>query len=93
MDTFVLELSDPQATLENVGGKGLSLAKMLRAGLPVPGGFHLTTAAYWRFVSENGLQPRILAALAGADASDPATLEPVSQAIGQLLMKGVFLLK
>ena len=29
-----------------VGGKAASLGEMLRAGLPVPGGFVVTTAAY-----------------------------------------------
>jgi rifampicin phosphotransferase len=88
MSTFVLTFSDPNATLENVGGKGMSLAKLTRAGLPVPGGFHITTEAYRRFVSENGIQPRILEALKGVDALDPATLEPVSQAIGRLFAEG-----
>lgn len=68
MSTFVLPLSDPSATLETVGGKGLSLAKMARAGLPVPGGFHLTTAAYCHFVASNGIQAKILAALQAADS-------------------------
>ena len=34
MNAFVLTLADPDATLENAGGKGMSLAKMLLAGLP-----------------------------------------------------------
>ena len=66
MPPFILPLSDPEATLENVGGKGMSLAKLTRAGLPVPGGFHITTEAYRRFVSENAIQPRILQALKAA---------------------------
>jgi pyruvate,water dikinase len=33
---------------ESVGGKGLSLGRMARAGLPVPPGFCITTAAYRR---------------------------------------------
>ena len=55
---YILPLADPRATLETVGGKGASLARLAAAGLPVPGGFHITTAAYRRFVAENGLQPR-----------------------------------
>ena len=43
MSTFTLSLSDPNATLEIVGGKGMSLAKMINAGFPVPDGFHVTT--------------------------------------------------
>jgi rifampicin phosphotransferase len=48
--TLVLPLDDPAADLATVGGKGASLARLIRAGLPVPGGFHITTAAYRAFV-------------------------------------------
>jgi pyruvate,water dikinase len=89
MPPFILNLSDPAATLETVGGKGMSLAKLSRAGLPVPGGFHITTEAYRRFVSENALQSRILQALHDINASDPDTFEPVSQQIGELFVKGL----
>ncbi len=84
MSLFILQLSDPLATLENVGGKGMSLSKLSRAGLPVPGGFHITTEAYRRFVSENDLQSSIFAALDGTDATKPASLEAASQRIGEL---------
>ena len=33
---YILSMKHQQATLENVGGKGMSLSKMLAAGLPVP---------------------------------------------------------
>jgi rifampicin phosphotransferase len=56
--TFILPLSDASAQLSEVGGKGASLARMAAAGLPVPPGFHITTAAYRRFVSEKRLQGR-----------------------------------
>ena len=84
MSAFILQLSDIQATLENVGGKGMSLAKLSRAGLPVPGGFHVTTEAYRCFVVENGLQSRILEALGGVDAVRPASLEAASRRIADL---------
>jgi pyruvate,water dikinase len=72
----VLKLSDSQATLETVGGKGLSLARMIQIGFPVPDGFHITTEAYRTFVRANNLQTRILAAL------NPASLDTASQTIG-----------
>ncbi|HEX6269530.1 MAG TPA: PEP/pyruvate-binding domain-containing protein [Anaerolineales bacterium] len=84
MKSFVLPLSDPQATLENVGGKGLSLAKMIDAGFPVPNGFHVTTAAYLTFIAVNDLQTKILAALEDVDTSLPTTLETVSDTIRKL---------
>jgi len=81
---YVLPLADGQATLETVGGKGASLARLVAAGLPVPDGFHVTTAAYRRFVAGNNLQPGILAALETVDIGQPATLEAASTAIGAL---------
>ena len=59
MKPYTLPLSDPQADLETVGGKGMSLAKLARAGMPVPGGFHVTTEAYREFVIANDLQTGI----------------------------------
>jgi len=81
---FVLTLSEPPATLENVGGKGASLARLARAGLPVPDGFHVTTAAYRHFVEENDLEDDLLATLQDVDLDRPATLERASQAIRDL---------
>ena len=71
---YVLPLNDPQATLAVVGGKGASLARLAQAGLPVPGGFHITTAAYDACVAANALARGFGAALASADAAQPATL-------------------
>jgi len=81
---YVLPLSDPQATLETAGGKGASLARLANAGLPVPGGFHVTTAAYRAFVAANDLQPAILAALGSLNLTDPIALEAASARIRQL---------
>jgi pyruvate,water dikinase len=81
---YIHTLSDPQATLETVGGKGASLARLSAAGLPVPAGFYVTTAAYRQFVEHNQLQERILAALAGVDVAQPATLEAASRRIGEV---------
>ena len=50
---FIVPLSDSSAGLSQVGGKGASLARLAAAGLPVPPGFHITTAAYRRFVAEH----------------------------------------
>jgi phosphoenolpyruvate synthase/pyruvate phosphate dikinase len=80
----VLPLSDEQATLQVVGGKGASLSRLVAAGLPVPNGFHLTTAAYKQFVAANNLQPHILAALEAVDLAQPSSLEAASQTIRDL---------
>ena len=67
---FVAALASPAATLEQVSGKGASLARLARAGLPVPPGFHVTTAAYRQFVGAHRLREPILAAVAGASPKD-----------------------
>ena len=46
MSDFIMSLSDTSARLPQVGGKGASLTRLVAAGLPVPDGFHVTTAAY-----------------------------------------------
>jgi pyruvate,water dikinase len=83
MKPFILDLADARADLPAVGGKGMSLARLTREGLPVPDGFHVTTEAYRKFVDANRLQPRILAALKGADPMQPSTLEAASHAVGR----------
>jgi phosphohistidine swiveling domain-containing protein len=84
MNSYILPLSDSQADLATVGGKGASLVKLAQAGLPVPAGFHVTTAAYRDFIATNGLQPHILAALKDVDPLQPSTLETASEAISRL---------
>ncbi|RPJ27429.1 MAG: pyruvate, phosphate dikinase [Chloroflexi bacterium] len=88
MKPYTLPLSDPHATLETVGGKGLSLAKMINAGLPVPDGFHITTEAYRQFIDANNMQAKILSALHDADLSQHATLEIASATIGSFFAEG-----
>jgi phosphohistidine swiveling domain-containing protein len=83
---MVIPFDDPAVKLETVGGKGYSLARLCAAGLPVPPGFFVTTAAYERFVTENNLADGIRSALKKADAGRPATLEECSQDIQNLFL-------
>ncbi len=85
---FILNLDSPQATLDRVGGKGASLARMATAGLPVPPGFHITTDAYRRYVEENHLGDRILSAAAQAQGKDLAALDRASEQIQTLIARG-----
>jgi len=80
----VLALDDVSATLEHVGGKGSSLARLAAAGLPVPPGFHITTTAYRLFVARHGLQEQILAAVSMASPDQPATCDVAAQTIAAL---------
>ena len=86
-DKFIISLDDPQVSIEQVGGKGASLARLVGAGLPVPEGFSITTAAYREFVAHNRLQPAILKAAAKADVSQPRSLESAGQEIQQTFLE------
>jgi phosphohistidine swiveling domain-containing protein len=64
-----------------VGGKAANLGVLVRAGLPVPPGFCVTTPAYRGFVESHGLGRLISRAVEEADPADPASLEAASGAI------------
>src|SRR6266480_2740372 len=85
---LVLALDDPAATLDQVGGKGASLARLAAVDLPVPPGFHITTAAYRYFVTEYGLQEQILATVSAVTAEQPTSLEEASRKIGRMFTHG-----
>lgn len=74
----VLPLDDPAADLATVGGKGASLARLTRAGLPVPPGFHITTEAYRSFVApflDELLRTRDAALFLRHDVPEPIAAE------------------
>jgi phosphoenolpyruvate synthase/pyruvate phosphate dikinase len=57
MTAFVVALSDPLATdADCVGPKAANLAHLSQAGLPTPGGFALTAAAYRHQVRNLGIE-------------------------------------
>ena len=81
---LVMALDDPGAVPGVVGGKGASLARLVRAGFRVPPGFHVTTSAYLDFAGRGGLREQVLAALSDVDLSDAATFDAASARIGEL---------
>jgi len=71
---FVLDLGSVDGgMLGLVGGKGANLGELARAGLPVPPGFCVTTAAYRRVTQPTELAD-VCAALAETDPSDASAL-------------------
>lgn len=74
----LLPLESPLADLQIAGGKGANLAHLVRAGLPVPQGFIITTPAYRQFIATNGLEAHITALLAGAENAKADELEALS---------------
>ncbi|HEY0606724.1 MAG TPA: PEP/pyruvate-binding domain-containing protein, partial [Herpetosiphonaceae bacterium] len=83
-----LRLHDPQVAFALAGGKGANLARLARAGLPVPDGFILTTSAYSAFVAANGLEQQILDLIAQTTLDDPQLLETTSTTIRALFAAG-----
>ncbi|MEZ5176664.1 MAG: PEP/pyruvate-binding domain-containing protein [Acidimicrobiia bacterium] len=69
-----------------VGGKSTGLGSMIRAGVPVPPGFAVTTHAYKAMLGDNGLEREIAALLEGADSDDVEGLDDISTKIGDLIM-------
>jgi phosphohistidine swiveling domain-containing protein len=70
--------------LECGGGKGANLGELIAAGLPVPSGFCVTTAAYRRTVAEAGLTDEINDALRNVRVEDPVSAEVASGRIATL---------
>ena len=64
-----------------VGGKGANLGEMTKAGIPVPPGFIVTSQAYFHFLEEAGLRPKISQLLSTIDPNDSAQLQKVAAEI------------
>src|SRR5215217_4538850 len=71
-----------------VGGKGANLGELSRAGLPVPPGFVLTTAAYDTFVEASGIKGEVVALASVPRADDPSSFEEVAEGIRALFSGG-----
>jgi pyruvate,water dikinase len=67
------------------GGKGANLGEMTRAGLPVPGGFVVTAAAYRAFIAQAGIQDDILGTVQRLDVNDQNALEEAANHIQTLI--------
>ena len=68
-----------------VGGKNASLGELIRADIPVPPGFSVTTEAYDEFLIEGGIKERIEKILSPMDLQDVASLENASKTIRELI--------
>ena len=86
-DRYILSLATENASLEVVGGKGRSLAEMANAGLTVPGGYYVTTAAYKKFVEDNDLQSEIIGLAKPVIGEYTLSFDAASEAIQNLFVK------
>ncbi|MCU0490328.1 MAG: PEP-utilizing enzyme [Chloroflexaceae bacterium] len=85
---LILPFTAPTADLPTAGGKGTNLARLTRAGFPVPPGFIVATAAYRQFVDGNRLTDVITAAIAGVTPDDAGQLEAASATIRAAFVAG-----
>jgi pyruvate, water dikinase len=67
------------------GGKSTSLGELLAAGIPVPPGFALATAAFSRFVSEPTVDTAISDALPLGSSGELDSVNAASRAIGEAM--------
>ena len=85
---FTVPLEDIGTGMERiVGGKAFNLALAGKElGLPVPGGFAITSNAYHYYMEANNLRPKIEAVLARTAFRSPASLERRSREMMDLLL-------
>jgi rifampicin phosphotransferase len=75
-----------RGALRSVGGKGANLGEMVRAGLPVPGGFCVTTKAY-QLVAAGARLRRVLTELHTTQPQDAERLESLAARARQALLE------
>src|SRR3989338_715266 len=68
------------------GGKGASLGEMTQAGIPVPPGFVILSAAFEKFLKETDLNIEIDAILHTVNHQEMRTVEEASEKIQALIL-------
>lgn len=74
-----------RADIARVGGKGANLGEMLRAKLPVPDGFVVTTDAYFATLVAGNVRTALQEQFAGVAVEDPESLEKASDEMRSLV--------
>jgi len=74
-----------KTSLPQVGGKNASLGEMIKAGIRVPPGFAVTTAAYQHFIAETGIGDAVFAHISDLDVNDVESLNKASAGIQELM--------
>jgi rifampicin phosphotransferase len=87
--SVVIPFDDPDGQkIELVGGKGANLGRLAAGGLPVPGGFTVSTEAYVRFGAEIDLQGKADEALRGLDFGDADAVDAAAAKIREAIVAG-----
>lgn len=85
---YIFPFTSTEATLEAAGGKGANLARLTRAGFPVPRGFIISTDAYREFVNTNRWLGTIQSVVENLSAEDVSALEKASSQIRTAFIVG-----
>ena len=78
------EECDPES-IPLVGGKNASLGELLKAGIPVPAGFAITTKAYNLFLEQGNIKKEIFDVLKSVTQEDVASGEKASKKIRAII--------
>ncbi len=81
----VSRLTDPEISIETVGGKAINLAQMTKDGFRVPPAFAITVDAYDSFITDTGLRERIGAELSKIDFDDERSLSAGTERIRSII--------
>ena len=66
--------------------KGANLGELVKAGLPVPGGFVVTAQAYLLFTTESGLSQKIARSIEGMDVDDTNALQAKAREVQEMII-------
>ncbi len=72
--------------VREAGGKGANLGEMIRAGLPVPNGFVVSSEAYFAFLGRTGIKDKIATILSGLDVNDNKALNEASWKVKESIL-------
>ncbi len=87
MNKYVVWFSEvDHGDLAIVGGKGANLGEMSKAGFPVPPGFIVTSKAYYHFLEENNLRPKIKKIIENLDPNNSKQLQSKSKQIKKVIL-------
>ena len=92
MTSYIKKFSEININdIPEVGGKNASLGEMFNSlqheGIAVPDGFATTAAAFWSFLDENKLRPKLNELLSTLDVETFANLREIGARARSLLVK------
>jgi len=85
-DTVVAFSDLPSDSVAIAGGKGASLARMVNAGLPVPGGFVVAADAFRNFLESCSGNTVIARLTSNLDIEDPRAIDQAAETIRDLIV-------